>query len=48
MKFLFPRHIFEKYSNIEVHENPLFYAGGRKGRHIWRSYSHFSEFCERA
>jgi len=26
--------MLKKYSNIKIHENSLFYAGGRKGGHI--------------
>jgi len=44
--------IFEKYSNIKIHENPssgsdLFHAVGQKDRHN-DANTRFSKFCERA
>jgi hypothetical protein len=56
MKLGFSRQIFEKYSNIELHEDPssgaeLFHEDGRPDGKPDRSdeaNSRFTQFCERA
>jgi hypothetical protein len=50
MKLEFTRQIFEKYSVINLHENPsigaeLFHAAGQTDRHV-EANSRFSQFCE--
>jgi len=52
MKPEFSQHIFEKYSNIKLHQNSsskakLFQADGQTDRHD-ESNSHFSKVCKGA
>jgi hypothetical protein len=54
MQLEFSRQIFEKYSDIKIHENPSSgnrvvpyrHIDGRADRHV-EADSRFSQFCER-
>jgi len=54
MKLEYSRQIFEKFSNIQLHENPFQWepscsmrAEGQTDRETWRSFNRLSQFCKR-